>query len=363
MADTVVTIGADLTALRRDLAKLPNLSGEAAQKTLINVERVVVKAEKAAKNATKKIAAANRKAARESKNAWKGVGQSLSALGPAAGIATMGIAAIPAVALAAATAIFKLADGMSQFVDQTQQAAFAAGVTVPEFLALTHAAALAGGTVKDLEPGLRKLVGTMGDARDGTKTAVDAFERLGIEFQNTDGTLRSANDVLAESLDAIGKLSTETERAAAAQDVFGARGAKVVAMLGDNSDALVGAMDSTAGLAQAVGDAQGASEQMDKSLAELNVTLKELKVRTGADLTDSVSGTIDALAELVDQFIQFRKHTEWIRDITQWRYPLRRDGTGRGDRRSRRGRQRRRRRVGDPQSRRRHPRLIRRNGR
>ena len=50
--DVNVTIGADLAALRRDLAKLPNLSGKAAQKTLIQVERAVKKAEEASKRAS-----------------------------------------------------------------------------------------------------------------------------------------------------------------------------------------------------------------------------------------------------------------------------------------------------------------------
>ena len=66
MADAVVAISADLTALKRSLADLPNLSGEAAQKTLISVEKVVRKAEAAAKTAAKAISSANAKASAES---------------------------------------------------------------------------------------------------------------------------------------------------------------------------------------------------------------------------------------------------------------------------------------------------------
>ena len=69
MADTTVTIGADLTQLRRELAKLPNLSTEAAQKTLIQVEKAVQKAEKAAKKSAKSIAKSQRDAARVAEKA------------------------------------------------------------------------------------------------------------------------------------------------------------------------------------------------------------------------------------------------------------------------------------------------------
>ncbi len=47
MADSTVRIGADLSQLRRELAKLPNLSGDAAQKTPIKVERPLTRAENA----------------------------------------------------------------------------------------------------------------------------------------------------------------------------------------------------------------------------------------------------------------------------------------------------------------------------
>lgn len=71
MADSVVTIGADLGELRRELAKLPNLSTEAATKVLSNVERAVQKAEKAAKRSSAAISKANRAAAVEASKASK----------------------------------------------------------------------------------------------------------------------------------------------------------------------------------------------------------------------------------------------------------------------------------------------------
>ena len=69
--DAVVTIGTDLSDLRRDLAKLPNLSSEAAQKTLIQIEKAVHKAELVAKQSAKAVKKANRQAMREAEKAAK----------------------------------------------------------------------------------------------------------------------------------------------------------------------------------------------------------------------------------------------------------------------------------------------------
>lgn len=71
MADSVVTIGADLSELRRELAKMPNQASEAGQKTLIALERTVKRAEKAAKRAIRTTNKANKQAARDAEKAAK----------------------------------------------------------------------------------------------------------------------------------------------------------------------------------------------------------------------------------------------------------------------------------------------------
>ena len=63
-ADTLVTIGADLSSMRREIAKLPNMVDSSAQAALIKYERTLHKAEQAAKKANRSIARANRGASK-----------------------------------------------------------------------------------------------------------------------------------------------------------------------------------------------------------------------------------------------------------------------------------------------------------
>ncbi len=105
MADAVVSISADLTALKRSLADLPNLSGEAAQQTLINVEKVVRKAEAAAKSAAGAISKANATASVESVRKFEDIKRGAEKVfggivGDAADVAT----AIEAIGLAGSAA-------------------------------------------------------------------------------------------------------------------------------------------------------------------------------------------------------------------------------------------------------------------
>ena len=79
MADTTVSIGADLGELRRELAKLPNLGADAAQKTLMQVERAVKNAEKAAKKEAKD---AEKALAKKAKDAEKAAAKQANQLPP-----------------------------------------------------------------------------------------------------------------------------------------------------------------------------------------------------------------------------------------------------------------------------------------
>ena len=58
---------------------------------------------------------------------------------------------------------------------------------------------------------------------DGNKKAQDAYARLGIALRNQDGSQRKAGEVFMDVFDALAKLPTEADRAAAAFDLFGGK--------------------------------------------------------------------------------------------------------------------------------------------
>jgi uncharacterized protein YjbJ (UPF0337 family) len=56
---------------------------------------------------------------------------------------------------------------------------------------------------------------------NGTGNAKASFEALGVSVTNADGSMRSANDVFYETIDALGQVKNETERDAMSMDIFG----------------------------------------------------------------------------------------------------------------------------------------------
>ena len=69
---------------------------------------------------------------------------------------------------------------------------------------------------------MQRLTDKMADARDGNEKLAATFKMLGVEITDaTDGSLRPADQVILEVIDALHNMENETERNAVASDLFG----------------------------------------------------------------------------------------------------------------------------------------------
>lgn len=232
--------------------------------------------------------------AKEADDALDGADASAASFGVA-------LAALAGVAVAAATAMFTVANAASEWVDETILMSRQTGLATETLIAMDFAAQAGGGSLKQFQAGMRTFVAVLGDTSEGSKEAIDKFDRLGVSTLDGAGRLRSMDDVLRDVLDSIAGLPTATERAAAAVDVFGSRGSLLVAVLGEGSAALEdwGKKATAAGLV-IDRDAREASVAMDTALAELNLSLKAVTLELGEAFTPAVAEAIENLAGMVN---------------------------------------------------------------
>jgi lambda family phage tail tape measure protein len=105
------------------------------------------------------------------------------------------------------------------------------GVATTSLIGLQNAANLSDVSAKGLESGLTKLNVKIDQAARGNAQAGQAFRRLGIDIKNTDGTLKSADEVFKSIGDRFADLPDGAQKAAAAVDIFGKAGAELIPML------------------------------------------------------------------------------------------------------------------------------------
>ncbi len=150
--------------------------------------------------------------------------------------------------------------------DQLDKMSKRTGVSVEALSELGFAAEQSGADLATLEAGIRIMQRTMGDASQGLATAVDAFAALGLSAEQLAGLSPEQQfTVIAERLSQI---ADPTARAAAAMDVFGKSGTKLLPLLSDG--------------------AKGMAELRDQAHA-LGLTVSTESARDAALLTDTLN--------------------------------------------------------------------------
>lgn len=143
------------------------------------------------------------------------------------GFSAGSVAAVGAVA----AAVKLLIDAEKKLIDLTREAA----ATADEILTLSQVTGLDSDTIQEMRyaanlidvsfdvirSSMTRLKNGMQDARNGNERLAESFRSLGVNVTNADGSLRDAEAVFYDVVDALGDIENATERDAIAMDIFG----------------------------------------------------------------------------------------------------------------------------------------------
>ena len=279
------------------LKQLPNVTEKEAKKMARKMALEFERAEKSAKKSSRQMA-----------NSYKG---SFGKMGKAAQNFQKVLAA--GVFASAAAGVFKLANSASEYVDKVGLMSRQTGLTSETLIGLEFAAEAAGGNIDELKEGLNALTQKAGMAsRKGGEAAL-VFETLGVKVDDANGNLRSSDDIFRDTINALAGLSSTSDKASIALELFGGGGAKVAAILADGT----GSLDEWTAKAREAGlvmdsEALKASEDMDRGMAELKLTIRAVTLETGEKLipamilvTQAIGKVIGTVAEAVLMWDRF----------------------------------------------------------
>ena len=170
-----------------------------------------------------------------------GMKSSMNAMGSldASSLALAGtFAAVATAIVKAEKAMISMTKESASFADNIITLSMQTGQTTDQLQEFSYATELIDVSVDTLQGSLRKLTNNMQDAMNGTGNAQASFEALGISVTNADGSMRSANDVFYETIDALGKVKNETERDAMSMDIFGRSAQDLNPLIIQGSDTL-----------------------------------------------------------------------------------------------------------------------------
>lgn len=158
------------------------------------------------------------KAAEESGADWEKFGETAAA---AAKVAAAAIAAVTTAAIAAGKALIDCALDGASFADEFLTMSVTTGVSAQTLQEWSYAAELIDVDLNTMSASLTKTTKAIASANEGNESAIENFDKLGVSFQNADGSMRDSESVFMDIIDALGEIENETERDALAMDLLG----------------------------------------------------------------------------------------------------------------------------------------------
>lgn len=211
-------------------------------------------------NANKSIDQTTEKA----ENSGSKVGSAFSSI--AKGAAAVGTAVV-AGAAAVGTAAYKMASDTAAAADNVDKMSQKIGISRTAYQEWDYVMSQNGMSVDKLQVGIKTLTTKMDAAKNGTASATEAFQKLGVSVTNSDGSLRSQEEVFEETIKALQSMDNETERAALATELFGKAGVEMAPLLNQTAES---------------------TEALKNKAHELGMVMSDDTIDAGVTFTDTV---------------------------------------------------------------------------
>lgn len=168
------------------------------------------------------------------------------------------------------------------------------GLSTDELQEYAYMAELVDTDVSTITGSLTKLTRNMDSATSGTGSAYEAFQQLGIDITNTDGSMRSANDVFNEAIDKLGQVENQTERDALSMALFGKSGQELNPIIEAGSEQLDAFRQEAYDMGyvldndtlQSLGGIDDSMQRLDKAFDTAKNTIAVALAPVVADITD-----------------------------------------------------------------------------
>jgi hypothetical protein len=154
----------------------------------------------------------------------KSLGDVMANTVKAIGAMNPAVLAMGAAFAATAVAIAKITDETAKYAESLQKMAIRLDTTTEDLSTLAFAAEQSGSSLQAVQAAMAKLGKTSFDAQEGLLAQKQAFDDLGIEYQDAAGNLRPLKDLFLDTADAVKNAENQTKALALAQAIMG-RGA------------------------------------------------------------------------------------------------------------------------------------------
>ena len=194
------------------------------------------------------------------------------------------LAAIGTASVAAGKALVDMTVEAAAYADEMITQSTVTGMSVESLQAYAYAADLVDVSLDTLTGSMAKNVKSMSNAAQGSAKYAEAYEKLGVSVTNADGSLRNSEEVYWEVIDALGRVSNETERDAIAMQLFGKSAQELNPLIAQGSERIAALTEEAKRMGAVL------SEETIEKLGAFDDSVQRLK--QGSEAAKRVMGTV-----------------------------------------------------------------------
>lgn len=221
-------------------------------------------------------------------------------LGGAVKAAGAAAAAATAALVGAGKAIWDAAKATAEHGDEIDKGAQKLQISTDLYQKLGYAASMSGADIEDVKKGVINITNALADMNNGVANASAKWDVIGVSLTDADGNLKSTEDVLLDTIDALASMEDETQRNAAANDIFGKNYSELLPLLNSGADGISELMQEAEDYGMIMSeDAVKASADFSDALERLNDTFRGLKEGAMGELLPSLTEIINGISSIL----------------------------------------------------------------
>lgn len=255
----------------------------------------------AAENATDEETDAVRYLGKEADSTGSKMNNFGKALGGALKAAMTAAAAVGTAAVAAGKKIADMAKSTAEAGDEIDKQSQKLGLSAEKYQELSYAMERSGADIESFKKGTVNISKAIADVQNGVAGAGSTFDKLGVSLRNaSDGSMRSTESVLLDTIDALADLQDEAQRNVIANEIFGKSYTELAPLLNSGSEGIRELMNEAEQYGMVMSDdAVKASAAFQDSLTKLNGTITGAKNRLMGELLPGMSAVMNGLSDLI----------------------------------------------------------------
>lgn len=234
---------------------------------------------------------------------------SLNGINAGTAAAVGGFAALVAAVVKVEKQLMNITKESAEYAKEVKTLASVTGQSVEEVQEWQYASDMLGVTYDRMKDSLKEITNKMQEAQNGSEDTAAAFNTLGVNIYNADGSLRDANDVFNDTIDALGHVQNRTERDALAMDLMSESAQELNPLIEKGSQALKDYADEAHEMGYVLDDEaikalNDTDTAQQKLLKTQEAVTKQISAEYAPYMTEALGDTADFIQKIGKAFVE-----------------------------------------------------------